>query len=215
MAGVFSTMPVTELLDMLLAHRPNARVERARGDMRFIANFLVAVVVNRPRVTENNWLYFPGPETIFNRGYEPKNFSPIMGTANQTMLVLEITCHHGDKIWNATDETLIRETVEGLARTGLVKPEEVVDTLVQRIPHTYPLYDLDYRKRLNLVWRYLARFPRLISAGRQGLFLHNNMDHSIHMGFRAADVVMTEHPDDPQRHFYGEVRRFQKFRIVD
>ncbi|MCB2154651.1 FAD-dependent oxidoreductase [bacterium] len=211
---VFSTMPVTELLDVLLARRPNDQVAEARRQMRFIANFLVAVVVDRPRVTENTWLYFPGPETIFNRGYEPKNFSPTMGSPNQTMLVLEITCHHGDKIWNSSDEELTRATLDGLEKTGLLKSSEIANTLVHRIPHTYPLYDLDYRRRLNFVWRYLARYPRLISVGRQGLFLHNNMDHSIHMGFRAADVV-NEHPDDPQRHFYKEVRRFQKFRIVD
>lgn len=211
---VISTMPVTELVDILQAHQPNSSVLKAREQMRFIANFLVAVVVNRPRVTPNTWLYFPGPETLFNRGYEPKNFSSAMGNANQTMLVLEITCHQGDEIWNSSDETLKERTLAGLDRTGLVRRGDVVDTLVHRIPHTYPLYDLDYRKRLNLVWRYLARFPRLLSVGRQGLFLHNNMDHSIHMGFRAAEVV-NQHPDDPQRHFYQEVRRFQKFRIVD
>ncbi len=212
---LFSTIPVTELIDMLQVIRPDAAVRRARESMRFIANFLVCVVVNRPKVTDCQWLYFPGKDTIFNRGYEPKNFSDSMGTENQCMIMLEITCHHGDRIWNATDKQLIRETIKGLERTGLVERDDVVDAMVHRIPYTYPLYDVAYRKRLDPVWRYLEEFSGLISVGRQGLFLHNNMDHSIHMGFRAAEVAMREHPEDPEKHFYKEVRRFQQFRIVD
>ncbi|MDK2970415.1 MAG: hypothetical protein PWP23_170 [Candidatus Sumerlaeota bacterium] len=212
---VYSTIPVTDLVDMLQRHRPDPAADRARSQMRFIANFLVAVLVDRPRVTENHWLYFPGRDTIFNRGYEPKNFSTSMGGEKQSLLVLEITCHHGDRIWNASDKVLVKKTLDGLERTGILSREAVRETLVHRIPHTYPVYDLGYRKRLAHVWRYLEEFPGLISVGRQGLFLHNNMDHSIHMGFRAADVSLREHPDAPERHFYHEVRRFQKFRIVD
>lgn len=212
---VFSTIPVTELLDILLARRPEERIAAAKDSMRFIANFLVLVVVNRPHVTQNQWLYFPGGDTIFNRGYEPKNFSPEMGTEDQALLVLEITCHHGDAIWRTDDEELIERTLDGLERTKLVGRSEVAAALVHRIPNTYPLYDLQYRRRLAGVWRYLAGFPGLLSVGRQGLFLHNNMDHSIHMGFRAAAVALAEHPEEPERHFYREVRRFQKFRIVD
>jgi protoporphyrinogen oxidase len=129
--------------------------------------------------------------------------------------VLEITCHEGDRIWSADDERLVRLTLKGLERTGLVAPEEVGETMVHRIPQTYPLYDLEYRRRTGVMWNWLENFPRLISAGRPGLFLHNNMDHSIHMGFRAAEVATRENPNEPERHFYREVRRFQKFRIVD
>lgn len=212
---VFSTIPVTDLLGMLLAERPVEAVSRAREEMQFIANFLVAVVVNKPRVTGNQWLYFPGRDTVFNRGYEPGNFDTGMGGEGRSLLILEITCHHGDRIWNARDRSLVKKTVEGLDRTGLVQPSEIGETKVHRIPHTYPVYDLRYRKRLSKVWNYLAGFEGLLSVGRQGLFLHNNIDHSIHMGFRAADVVLREHPEAPERHFYREVRRFQQFRIVD
>ncbi|MBI5154902.1 FAD-dependent oxidoreductase [Candidatus Poribacteria bacterium] len=210
-----STIPVTELVGMLERRVPDEAAARACEGMRFIANFLVCVVVNKPFVTDCQWLYFPGRDTIFNRGYEPKNFSREMGTESRAMIVLEVTCHHGDRIWRASDRLLIRRTIEGLEHTGLLRREEVAAARVHRIPHTYPLYDLEYRRRLRHVWRYLSRFPKLLSAGRQGLFLHNNMDHSIHMGFRAAAVALREAPDAPEKAFYREVRRFQKFRIVD
>jgi protoporphyrinogen oxidase len=130
------------------------------------------------------------------------------------MIVFEITCHPGDSVSGRSDEELVRATIRGAERVGLLKRDEIVKTLVHRIPFTYPLYDLDYRTRLSRIWRYLEQWPSLISCGRQGLFLHNNMDHSIHMGFRAAERVL-EGTDNPAAAFYTEVRRFQKFRIVD
>ena len=115
---VFSTIPVTDLLQFLLAEKADHAVANAREEMRFIANFLVCVVVNRPRVTNCQWLYFPGRDIIFNRGYEPKNFAPEMGAPDTSMILLEITCQHGDRIWNATDKQLVRKTIEGLGKAG-------------------------------------------------------------------------------------------------
>lgn len=211
---VVSTIPVTDLLDMLLPQRPDEAIAKARGELKYISNFLVCVVVNKPRVSESQWLYFPEKDTVFNRGYEPKNFHRSMGTKDQGMIVLEITCHPGDSTSQKSDKQLVNATIKGLDRVGLVRPDEIVNTHVHRIPFTYPLYDLDYRERLGKVWRYLENFPRLISTGRQGLFLHNNMDHSIHMGFRTADRILEGH-ENPAKEFYKEVRRFQQFRIVD
>lgn len=212
--SVVSTIPLPHLLGMLLPQKPDARVEKARAELRYITSILVCVQTKRPRVTDAQWLYFPGADTVFNRAYEPKNFHASMGTADQSMIVGEITCHPGDRIDGYPDRKLAAATLKGFARVGLVPPEDVAATLVHRIPMTYPIYDLDYRRRLSLVWRYLEQFPRLISAGRQGLYLHNNMDHSIHMGFRAA-ARLAETNANPAQAFYSEVRKFQKFRIVD
>jgi hypothetical protein len=41
------------------------------------------------------------------------------------------------------------------------------------------------------------------------------MDHSIHMGFRAADAVLDQKPENVGRAHYQHLRRFQQFRIVD
>lgn len=211
---VVSTIPVDELVGMLQKQKPDEKIARACGELRYISNFLVCFVINRPRVTEAQWLYFPGSDTIFNRGYEPKNFHRSMGTPDQSMMVLEITAHPGDRFSQRSDRELLNASFKGAVRAGLFNRKEVVATLVHRIPNTYPLYDLKYRERLAGIWRWLEQFPNLITAGRQGLYLHNNMDHSIHMGFRAAASLLGG-GKNPAAEFYSEVRRFQSFRIVD
>lgn len=212
--NAISTIPVTDLLRMLLKHRPDNAIADIRKDLNYIANILVCLVIDKPSVTDAQWLYFPEDDTIFNRGYEPKNFHQSMGSKEQSMIVLEITCHPGDKTWGMTDEALLEETIKGVERVGLLKKDDIQSTLVHRIPNTYPFYDTGYRDRMKAIIEYLGEFPYLISAGRQGLYLHNNMDHSIHMGFRAAHHLMAG-KQNPAKAFYHEVPRFQEFRIVD
>ena len=52
------------------------------------------------------------------------------------------------------------------------------------------------------------------ASGRQGLFNHNNTDHSIYMGLRAADAI-AQSPDAPADPWYDTVEEFKHFRIVD
>lgn len=213
--AVVSTIPLPRLLDWLLAGRPDDEVARSREGLVYLANFLVGAVVRRPRVTDCQWLYFPEKDTIFNRAYEPKNFDPGMGAKDESMIVTEVTCKPGDAIWRGSDARLERAVAKGLERVGLVRPGDIKSTFVHRIPYTYPLYDLAYRDRLEPVWRFLGGFPGLVSTGRQGLYLHNNMDHSIHMGFEAARCLAEEPATRAPAAFYAQVPRFQSFRIVD
>src|SRR5690606_31628204 len=99
-----------------------------------------------------------------------------------------------------SDADLVRATIKGLGRVGILRKDEIAATHVHRIPYTYPFYDLKYRERLGRIIEYLEQFPNLVTLGRQGLFLHNNMDHSIHMGFRAASRVLEE-PENLARQY--------------
>jgi protoporphyrinogen oxidase len=213
--AVISTLPVHDLAAMLQHVAPDERAQQAAGGLRCLANFLVCIHINKRRVTDSQWLYFPGEDTLFNRGCEPKNFHASMGDDKTTLLVMEVTCLPGDAIWNASDDELVRQTINGLVKTKLIQPRDVLGTLVHRIPNVYPLYDLQYRQRITTVLKWLATFPGLVSTGRQGLFLHNNMDHSIHMGFRAAESILDQKPENIGRSHYQHLRRFQQFKIVD
>ncbi|MDX2176776.1 MAG: FAD-dependent oxidoreductase [Candidatus Sumerlaeia bacterium] len=211
---VISTIPMPDLVGMLKPAFPDANADRAACELRYIANFLVVLIVNKKSLTDAQWLYFPGPDTIFNRGYLPKNFHSSMGGAEQTALVLEITCHRDDPVWRMTDRQLIDQSVADLTKIGMLNSADVAASMVHRIPNTYPLYDLGYRDRMQVLIEYLGKVPGLISTGRQGLYLHNNMDHSIHMGFRAADFAAQGSPT-PGLGVYAELSKYQHFRIVD
>lgn len=210
-----STIPLPDLLRMLLVHSYAERIDLRADEMRYIANFLVCLSLRKRRVSDAQWLYFPGADTIMNRGYEPGNFDEAMrGKSGGTMLVCEVTTHDRDALFKWEDGDLVEAVMQGLGRVGLAGRDDLSSSLVHRIPATYPLYDLHYRGRIETVIDWLRGFPRLVSTGRQGLFLHNNMDHSIHMGFDAARCVLGA-PDAPAAEHYAAIDRFLSFRIVD
>ena len=62
---------------------------------------------------------------------------------------------------------------------------------IHRTPHAYPVYDLTYRENLDALLGYLDSFENFKTAGRQGLFKYNNMDHSIEMGLEMARSFLT------------------------
>ena len=67
------------------------------------------------------------------------------------------------------------------------------------------------------IWRccgkHLRRVKNLMTLGRQGVFLHNNMDHSIFMGLRAAECWAKG--GDCTEDWYDRIEGFRKLRIVD
>ncbi|MFH1791332.1 MAG: FAD-dependent oxidoreductase, partial [Candidatus Omnitrophota bacterium] len=57
------------------------------------------------------------------------------------------------------------------------------------IRDAYPVYTLDYARKLDIVMEDLSRIKNLTLAGRTGLFWYNNMDDSIRNGLDVADKI--------------------------
>jgi len=209
-----STIPLPDLAEILdRAASLHPRTLEAARSLRFLNMIVVLVVVNRKTVSRDQWIYFPEPRFVFNRVSEPKAFDPGMGPPERSALCCEITCRPDVDLWPETDEAIAQRVVAGLVQSGLVGRGEVCAVHVHRLHNAYPLYDLNYGQRLHAALAGLAQFENVLTAGRQGLFNYNNMDHSIFMGFRAADRAVFS--KRPAQAWLGELERFRGFRIVD
>lgn len=150
----------------------------------------VYLILNRPQLTPDHWLYIPEDSLTVHRISEFKNFSKETAPPDKTLICCEITCDMGDEIWNETDENLRKIAVEDMVKIGLIKPEEVLETFSHREVFAYPLYILGYKQHLEKVLGFIDAVKGLDTTGRQGLFKYNNMDHSIAMGFTAAENML-------------------------
>ncbi len=210
----FSTIPLNDLLRMTTESAKDADVRQKAAQLRFISTILVFIIAKKPTITDNTWLYFPEPNLVFNRGYEGKNFLPGRLQTSKSMICLEVTCFQGDETWKRSDEDIARQVVADFCSTGILDERDVDSTKVVRMTHAYPLLSFGYKDKLSLFWKYLSRFRSIITLGRQGLFQHNNMDHSIYTGFRAADIFM-DSSKPAERWYTSEIATFNKFRIID
>ncbi len=186
-----SSIPVTKLISLLDPPAP-PDVRTAASSLKFRDIVVVTVMVDRPRVTNQTWIYIPEKNIPIGRIHEPTNWSSDMAPEGQTLLVTEFFSFEGDAIWNTSDAGLISIAVDSLARLGFILPREVIESVVTRVPKAYPLFEVGYQKQVEVIEDYFSRFANLHLAGRVGMFKYYNMDHAIRSGMGAAEKILAE-----------------------
>lgn len=131
--------------------------------------------------------YSPEGCYLFGRVSQPKNFSPALagpGSRAETVLCVEVPeGRHGPQRDFARDPSRLCDEL----RTAGILPKGVCPVAAHQIflPRVYPLYRRGWLRTWSQAMRELAACGRLFPIGRQGLFLHCNIDHCVQI---AADL---------------------------
>jgi protoporphyrinogen oxidase len=199
---LLSTLPLGVLLS-LLDPAPPAPVLALARSLRFRDVVLVAVFLDRDRITPNATVYFPGPETPFNRVCEPRNRSPWMAPRGKTSLVAEIPVESGVALSTAVgrsgmgsdqaspapgDENWLRPTIDALRTIGWVRDEEILGTAVHRLRRAYPVLEIGIEEKLEATAAWLTRLENLRTSGRVGTFTYTH----LHDHLRSARELIAE-----------------------
>ena len=184
-----STLPLPLFVQLLSPAPPDEVLAVARS-LQYRAMIFLFLEIDKPSVTDDHWIYFPAPETIFNRISEMRNFSPDAAPPGKTSLTLEITCDIGDEIWTMPEEEIYRRSIAGLVDCGLIEERQVLGHFYRRLSHAYPTYDRDFEAKIGHLAYHLADFDNMVNAGRQALFRYVNTDHVMEMGFCAAQELV-------------------------
>lgn len=186
-ARVWSTIPVTALARMCVPGPPPAIVDAA-SSLRFRAMVLVYLVVDVDRYTEYDAHYLPEEWTPVTRISEPKNYRDGADARDRTVLCAEIPCDKGSATWSATDDELAEVVLAALEGSGLPRPS-VAEVATHRLGHAYPVYERGFEPALEALHAWIDAQPRLLTFGRQGLFVHDNLHHALAMAWDAADSL--------------------------
>lgn len=195
--AVLTTMPVPALAAAVDPHPP-AAVAAALDRCRTRAVVLAYLVVGRDRFTPFDAHYFPGPETVVSRLSEPKNYRDGDDPQGRSVLCAEIPCWPGDGLWQCSEDRIGELVAEDLARAGLRVPElEGVE--VRRLPAVYPVYETSTMSARATVDGWLRSLvpARIVSLGRHGLGVLDNLHHVLAMGEAAAQTLGPDGAVDP------------------
>jgi protoporphyrinogen oxidase len=186
-----SSMPIRELVQALDPPAPKP-VQEAAARLRYRDFLIVSLVVNRKEVMPDNWIYIHEPSVLVGRIQNFKNWSPDMvPDPDKTCLGMEYFVFENDDVWASPDDKLIDLAKREIAELGLVKPEEIEDGTVVRMPKAYPMYDSGWAKQVATIREYLElRLPNLQLVGRNGMHKYNNQDHSMMTALCAARNIM-------------------------
>ncbi|GAB4160643.1 MAG: hypothetical protein Fur0037_27500 [Planctomycetota bacterium] len=191
-----NTIPVNGLVKALSPKAPEEAL-RAANALKHLSIVFVYLKLARPSVTPDSWVYLPEKRLRVHRISEFRNFSPRCAPEGKTMVCCEITCKRGDEIWRGSVEELTEIAARDLVQIGFIRRDEVLDSLVKKVPYAYPLYEVGYERHLEPMMDFVRRLENLESTGRQGAYRYNNMDQSVEMGrklgWKLATGVETEH----------------------
>lgn len=206
-----STIPIEKLVSLLYPYPPE-NVKKAAVSLKYRSLILVYVVLNKPRLFKDNWIFFPEEEFIFNRVSEQKGFSDFMIPSDKTVLTVEITCDTNSSMFKDSKEKVFKRVIKDLEKTGLIKESEVLDFFTAKLQNIYPVYDLNFKENMNIILEYLKSIKNLYTNGRQGLFNYNNMDHCIDMGMTLAEHIKNNGDKDE---WNRKSKKFDAYKIVD
>jgi protoporphyrinogen oxidase len=185
---VLSSIPLTSLIELMDPPAPKEVVDAARA-IRFRGMILLYLVLETDQFTEYDAHYFPEISIPISRMSEPKNYSASGQPEGVTVLCAELPCDPDEKWWSMSDQELGDYFCEWLGKLGLPVTVNVRTCITRRLSHAYPVYDLDYQNRFELIDNWLSSLDGLLVFGRQGLFAHDNTHHAFSMAYGAVDCI--------------------------
>ena len=205
---IISTIHLKHLVSLLPSP---PKVRRAATGLKHRSLILVFLAFKKDRMFPQSWIFFPESKYIFSRLSEQKTFSPYMIPKNQTVLIAETPCEFNSETWSNPDIT--KKVLTDLESAEIIlSGEKPIDSKIIKIGNCYPLYDLAYKQNLLTILNYLSGIKNFYTIGRPGLFFYDNTDHSLDMGLRLADHIISGRS---QSDWQKEISRFFTYRIVD
>jgi len=192
---VLSTMPLARLVAAL--HPPTDPAVHAAVDLvRTRAMVLAYLVLDQPRWTPFDAHYLPSDEVAVSRVSEPRNYrhNP-EDPPDRTVLCAEVPCWPGDDLWCSGPDDLAARVVDDLRRSGLAIPTPAA-VEVRRLPAVYPVYERATRQARATIDAFTRAGGPVVTLGRQGLGVPDNLHHVLAMGEAAAGVTAGRDPVD-------------------
>lgn len=192
---VISSMPLT----LLVSRLPDVpkKVDIANKSLKFRNTLIVYLQVKAKKIFPDNWIYVHSNDLRTGRITNFNNWVPSINNGKkEAILAMEYWCFDEDDFWHWDDIRYIELAKEEIVKTGLIRPGQILDGKVIRVPKCYPVYRGGYKKQLKLVETFLRSFKNLQVIGRYGAFKYNNQDHSILMGMLAADNITGKNKHD-------------------
>jgi protoporphyrinogen oxidase len=198
---VINSLAIHDFFKMMDPAPPES-VRKTALDFRYRDFITVGLIVRGTNHFPDNWIYVHEPAVQVGRIQNYSNWSREMSPDpdHTSSLGMEYFCFENDALWNSTDEELLAMARRELALLGLVKPADILDGKVVRVPKAYPVYEDSYRESLQVVRDFIATVPNLQLVGRNGMHRYNNQDHSMLTALMAARNILGANFDLWQMH---------------
>jgi protoporphyrinogen oxidase len=155
---VFSSMPIKDLVQGFENDVPEEVRRVAEGliyrDFITVGLLLRKLAIKNQtkiktvnNIIPDNWIYIQERAVKLGRLQVFNNWSPYMvRDPNTVWLGLEYYCNEDDQTWLKTDKQMAEFAADELAQIGIIDKGDIIDSVVARMPKTYPAYFGTYER---------------------------------------------------------------------
>jgi len=198
----FSSMPVKDLIRALGDKAP-VSVRNVSEGLQYRDFITVGLLLNKLKIKNetkiptmnglvpDNWIYIQERDVKVGRLQIFNNWSPyLVADISKVWIGLEYFCNEGDQLWEMKDGDFINFAIRELDSIEVIDKEDVLDSVLIRMPKTYPAYFGTY-SRFNEIREYTDTLENLFLIGRNGMHKYNNQDHSMLTAITAVNNIIT------------------------
>lgn len=195
-----SSMPVKDLINAL-GHIVPLEVKEVSKGLQYRDFITVGLLLKKLKIKNtshiktinnivpDNWIYIQESDVKLGRLQVFNNWSPyLVKDMNNVWLGLEYFCNEGDELWSMEDKNFLEFAIDELAKIDIINKEDVLDSVVIRMPKAYPAYFGSY-ENFDTVKNFVNGFENLFLVGRNGMHRYNNMDHSMLSAMTAVENI--------------------------
>ena len=183
---VVSTLHLSDLINVLKDVPEN--VMNAINNLKYNSLITVMIGLDIPKLNDFSWLYIPDNDIKTHRVSFPSNYSEEVAPNGKSSVLAEITCSEEEDIWNRKDDNIANEVIDDLHRLKIIDKNTVCYSKVKRSKYAYVIYDLDYIKKMQVIYRYFNEIG-IELCGRFSEFKYLNMDACIRSAMNKANEL--------------------------
>jgi len=183
---VLSSLPLPELIN-IIPEAPN-KVMRAVSKLRMNSIFVVNIGVNKPDLTDKNWIYYMEKEYSFIRVSFPSNQSDHVAPPGVSTIMAEVAYGNDNPLPEDRDNMPDRVLNDLIKAEVINENDEIVYLNTIDIKYGYVIYDKDRKPAIKVVHDYL-KSHNIIPFGRYGQWSYLWSDEAILSGKRVAEKL--------------------------
>lgn len=172
--NLVSTISIKKLIP-LIKKTPDY-VQKAGENLRFNAVNAILLGINRPKISDYHFLYFPDKEMAHYRISFPMNCSEKMTPPGKSSICAEYS-HLGEL--KMTKQEIIEKVIQDLIKAGIIQnKEEVIFKDLAELNPAYAIFDLKRKNNLEILNTFLNK-KGVYTIGPFAKCEHSSMEDSI------------------------------------
>ena len=183
---LISTIPLHNLL-YKIKDLPQEIID-ARKKLKWTSILCINIGVEREKISDKSWIYFPEKQFPFYRVGFPMNFSSHSVPKGCSSMYVEVS-YKPDQPIDYHDLSFMQSIYKYLQEARILQPTDKIRT-INFIPirYAYVLYTLDFRANLKIIFDFLNQ-NNIFCIGRYGAWKYSFMEEAILDGKKIIESI--------------------------